>query len=121
MYINAEGHTQLSLSNLLRHDPKDRENLHHDLHDDVRQSCCRPDLDVLFKTLKKAFHTAKQVYQSVLAGADILNGLDIVTVTNTHTTGQERCLLGREYQSQQKSHSKVEMPAIHIREFIRLP
>jgi hypothetical protein len=65
------------MSDLLRHDPKDRDDLHRDLHDDVRQSRSWSDLDIFFKTLKKAFHAAKQIDEtrSVLASADILNGL----------------------------------------------
>ena len=74
-----EGLTQFSLSNFLGHDPKDREYLHHDLNDDVRQSRRRPDLDILFKALEKAFHAAEQVNQSILASADILDGLGDVS------------------------------------------
>jgi hypothetical protein len=75
-YINKERHTRSSLPDLLRHDAKDREYLNHDLDDDVRHSCGRPDLYIFFKPLKKVFQAAKQVHKSILASADILNGLD---------------------------------------------
>ena len=54
-----EAHTQFSLPDLLRHDPKDREDLNHDLDDDVRHTCGRSDVYVLFKTLKKVLYSAK--------------------------------------------------------------
>ena len=60
---------------LLRHNPKDQENLNHDLYNDVRQSRRRPDLDIFFKTLEKVFHAAEEVDKSILAGADVLDGL----------------------------------------------
>jgi hypothetical protein len=77
------GRTGSPLPDLLRHDPKDREHLNHDLYDDVRHGCGRPNLHIFFKTLKKVFHATKKVNQSILAGANILNGLK-EGVTTTH-------------------------------------
>ena len=73
--INQEGHTCSPLPDLLRHDPKDRDYLDHDLYDDVRHSHRRSDMNVFFQTDEKELHAAKQVYKSILAGADILDGL----------------------------------------------
>ena len=76
MDINREGHTRSSLPDLLRHGPEDRQYLNHDLDDDVRHSRGRPDLYILFKPLEKVLQTAKQVHKSILASADILDGLE---------------------------------------------
>ena len=73
--INQEGHTRSPLPDLLRDDPKDRDYLDHDLDDDVRHSRRRSDMNVFFQTDEKEIHAAKQVYKSVLASADILDGL----------------------------------------------
>jgi hypothetical protein len=54
-----EGHTEWSLLDFLGHDPKDRNNLDHDLNDDVRHSRCRSDLYIHLKPLEKEFHAAK--------------------------------------------------------------
>src|SRR6266702_1983883 len=93
-FINREGHTRSSLPYFLRHDPKDREYLNHDLYNHVRHSCCRPDFDILFKPLKKKFQAAKQVYKSILASADILDGLRDRGVIETHT-GSRKTLTWR--------------------------
>ena len=87
-----DGHTQFPLSNLLRHDAKDRENLNHDLYDNVCHSCGRPNVYVLLKTPKKVFHAAKQVDKSVFASANILNGLRHVFVKKAHIPRQEAYL-----------------------------
>jgi hypothetical protein len=94
--INKDGHTRSSLPDLLRHNPKDREYLNHDLDDDVRHSCGRPDLYIFFKPLKKVFQAAKQVHKSILASANILDGLKDRRdrgVTKLPTPGQERKML----------------------------
>ena len=86
-----EVRTQFSPSDLLRHDPKDREDLNHDLYDDVRHSCGRLDVCVFFKTLKKVFHAAKQVDKSILASANILDGLsDVFCYDDSHATSGKR-------------------------------
>ena len=63
------------MTDLLRHDPKDRQNLNHDLYDDVCQSLSRPDLDIFLKTLEEIFQAAEEVDEGILAGADVLDGL----------------------------------------------
>ncbi|KAI9428988.1 hypothetical protein H4582DRAFT_2066031 [Lactarius indigo] len=60
---------------------------------------------MLFKTLKKVVHAAKQLYESILAGADILDGLSDAFVTKA-VPGQERCSLGGGLQFPRRSHSK---------------
>src|SRR6266702_4433336 len=114
-----EVHTHLSLPDLLRNDPKDRENFDHDLNDDVRHGCGRSDLYICLEPLKKVCDAAKEVYKGILASAEILNGLIDVTVTKARVSGQERCSLGRGRQSQRKSHSKVGISAVmHVRRWI---
>src|SRR6266702_1292276 len=83
--INREGHTRSSLPDLLRHDPKDREYLNQDLYDDVRHSCRRPDLDILFKPLKKIFQAAKQFYKTHFAYTHILGRLGDNSIPETNT------------------------------------
>jgi hypothetical protein len=68
-------HTGSSLPYFLRHDPKDRDNLNHDLDDDVPHGRRRSDLYVCLKPLEKVFHAAKQVDKSIFASADILDSL----------------------------------------------
>ena len=55
----GKAHTGSSLPDLLRHDPKDRDNLNHDLHDDVPHGRRRSDLYICLKPLEKVFHAAK--------------------------------------------------------------
>jgi hypothetical protein len=69
------------------HNPKDQEYLSHDLYSDVLHSFGWPDLDILFQALKKVFQAAKQIHKSVLASADIPNGLKVNGVTRTHAPG----------------------------------
>ena len=91
LYHGRIGHTQFPLPDLLRHNPEDRENLNHDLSDDVCHSSSRPDVYIFFKTLKKEFHAAKQVYKSILTCANILNGLcDIFCQDGSHATSGKR-------------------------------
>jgi hypothetical protein len=52
-------HTGSSLLDFLRHNPKDRDNLNHDLDEDVPHGRRRSDLYVCLKSLKKVFHAAK--------------------------------------------------------------
>ena len=59
----------------LRNDPKDRDNLNHDLDHDVYHCRRRSDLYVRLEPLKEVFHTVKQVDESILASADIFNSL----------------------------------------------
>ena len=73
------GRTGLPLPDLLRDDPKDRKHLNHDLYNDVRHSCGRPNIHIFFKTHKEVFQATKQVHQSMLASADILDGLGNVS------------------------------------------
>ena len=75
MNINQEGHTCSSLPHLLRHDPKDRDYLDHDLDDDVRHGRRRSDMNIFLKSDEKGLHVAEQVYKSILAIANILDGL----------------------------------------------
>ena len=71
----GETHTGPPLPDFPRHDPKDRDDLNHDLDDDVYHGLRRSDLYICFKTLEKVFHTAKQIGERVFACADILNSL----------------------------------------------
>ena len=78
------GRTGSPLPDLLRDDPKGQEHLNHDLYDDVCHSCGRPNIHIWFKTLKKVFQATKQVHQTILASADILDGLgDVSSQTPT--------------------------------------
>jgi hypothetical protein len=52
-------HTGSSLAHFLRHDPKYRDHLNHDLDDDVPHGRRRSDLYVCLEPLEKAFHAAK--------------------------------------------------------------
>jgi hypothetical protein len=70
-----EWHTGSSLLEFLRHDPEDRDNLNHDLDEDVPHGCRRSDPYVCLKPLEKVFHAAKEVDKSILAGADIIDSL----------------------------------------------
>jgi hypothetical protein len=70
----------------------------HDLNDDVYHCCRRSDLDVCLNPLEEEFHTAKQVDQSILASADILNSLRPLSVTTTPTPDQGRHSLVGELQ-----------------------
>jgi len=63
------------LPDLLCHDPKDREHLDHNFHDDVLHNRRWLNWYVSLEPLKKAFHAAKEVYKGISAGADILDGL----------------------------------------------
>ena len=72
---NQERHTCSALTDLLRHNPKDRDYLDHDLNEDVRHSRRLLDIDVSFKPEEKELHAAKKVYQSILASAVIFNDL----------------------------------------------
>jgi hypothetical protein len=54
-----ETQTGSALPDFLSHDPKDRDNLNHDLDDDVPHGCRRSDLYVCLKPLEKVFHAAK--------------------------------------------------------------
>ena len=68
-------HTESSLLNFLRYDPKDRNNLDHDLNNDVRHSCRRLDVYVRLKPLEKEFHAAKQLDKNILGSANVLHSL----------------------------------------------
>ena len=87
--VNQEGHTCSPLTDLLRHDPKDRDYLDHDLNDDVRHSGRRSDIDVFFKPYEKEFHTAKQIYKSILASAVVFNGLRDMYHVVTRRVGED--------------------------------
>jgi hypothetical protein len=52
-------HTGSSLPDFLCHDPKDRDNLDHDIDHDVPHGRRRSDLYVCLKPLEKVFHAAK--------------------------------------------------------------
>src|ERR1700761_8149106 len=82
-------HTGSSLPDFLCHDPKDRDNLNHDLDDDVCHGRRRSDLYICLEPLKKVFYTAKQVNKSILASADILNTLRGMLVVKTPTRVKE--------------------------------
>jgi hypothetical protein len=63
------------LPDFLRHDTEDRDNLNHNLNNDVRHRRGRPEVYIFFKPHEKGFHAAKQVDKSILVSADILNSL----------------------------------------------
>ena len=71
----GETHTGSSLTDFLCHNSKDRDNLNHDLDNDVPHGRRRSDRCVCLKPLEKVFHTTKQVDESIFACADILNSL----------------------------------------------
>jgi hypothetical protein len=79
---------------LLCYDPKDRNNLDHDLNDDLRHARRRSDGNIFFKPHKKIFHAVEQVDNSILGSADVLNGLRGTYVTKTSTHDQGRYSLG---------------------------
>ena len=68
-------HTESSLLNFLRYDPKDRNNLDHDLNNDVRHGRRRLDVYIRLKPLEEEFHAAKQLDKNILGSADVLNSL----------------------------------------------
>jgi hypothetical protein len=70
-----ESLTRPALRDLLRHDPKDRDHLDHDLDDDVYHSRRWSNVDVLLKPIKKEFHAAEQVCKNLFDSADILDSL----------------------------------------------
>ena len=86
----GETHTGSSLTDFLRHDPKDRDNLNHDFDNDVPHGRRRSDLYVRFKPLEKVFHTAKQVDESIFAFPDILNSLRGKKKSQTYTFANSR-------------------------------
>ena len=67
--------TGSSLTDFLRYDPKDRDNLDHDLDDDVPHGRRRLDLYICLKSLEEVFHAVKQIDKSIIASADVLNSL----------------------------------------------
>jgi hypothetical protein len=69
--------TESSLLGLLRHDPKDRNNLDHDLNDNLRHGHRRSDGNIFLKPHKKIFHAAEQIDESILSSADVFNGLRV--------------------------------------------
>ena len=74
-YINEKSHTGSSLLDFLCHNAEDRDDLNHGLNDNVHHSGGRPEMNVLFKTHEKQFHSAKQVDKSILINAYILDSL----------------------------------------------
>ena len=54
-----ETHTGSSLTDFLRHNPKYRDDLNHDLDDDVPHGRRRSHLYVYLKSLEEVFHAAK--------------------------------------------------------------
>ena len=68
-------HTGSSLPDFLCYDPKDRDDLNHDLDNDIRHGRRRSDLYIRLEPLEKVFHTTKQVDKHILASADILDSL----------------------------------------------
>ena len=68
-------HTRSSPLDFLRHDPKDRDNLDHNLDNDVPHCRSRSDLNICLKSLEEEFHAIKQIDKSIFAGADVLNSL----------------------------------------------
>ena len=113
--IDRERHTRSSLPDLLRHDPKDRDNLHHDLHYNVSHSRRRSNVDVFLKPVEEEFHAAKQVCKSTLTSADILNSLGVMSPR--HPRGIKKAnSLGGGHQFQQKWHSPEGIPVSgHVR------
>jgi hypothetical protein len=79
--MNGEEHTGSPLPDFLRHYPKDRDNLNHDLHDDISHGCRRSDHYICLKALEEEFHAAKEVDESIFASSDILNTLRGIYVT----------------------------------------
>ena len=67
--------TLSTLTNFLGHDPKDRDNLNHNLDDDVPHGRRRSDLYICLKSLEEVFHAAKQIDENIFASADVLNCL----------------------------------------------
>jgi hypothetical protein len=67
--------TEWSLLDFLRDDAKDRNNLDHDLNNNLRHGRCRSNGDIFFKPHKKIFHAIEQVDKSFLGSADVLNSL----------------------------------------------
>jgi hypothetical protein len=96
--MNGEKHTGSSLPDFLRHYPKDRDNLNHDLDDDVYHGRRRSNLDICLKTLEKVFHTAEQIDKGIFTRADIFDGLRGVSVIETPTPSQGIRSLGGEFQ-----------------------
>ena len=91
---DGETHTGSPLPDFLRHDPKDRDNLDHDLDDNVPHCRSRSDLYICLKSFEEVFHAIKQIDKGVFAGSDVLDGLGSIWVSKTHTLGQERYSLG---------------------------
>ena len=73
--MGKEERTGSSLPDFFRHYPKDRDNLNHDLYDNISHGCRWSDLYICLKALEKEFHAAKDVDKSIFASAHILNGL----------------------------------------------
>ena len=55
----GETHTGSSLPDFFRYNPKYRDDLNHDLDDDVPHGRRRSDLYVCLKSLEEVFHAAK--------------------------------------------------------------
>ena len=91
----GETHTGSSLLYFLRDNAEDRDDLNHDLDDDVYHSLRRSDLYVCFKPLEKVFHTAKKIDESVFACADILNSLKGKQSQNYLFAGSRKVLTWR--------------------------
>lgn len=105
--MESEEHTSSPLSDLLRQDPKDPENLNHDLANHVGHSRRRSDLYVCFETLKKEFDAVKDLYKNILTSADSFDSLRDRDVTKIYMLDRRIHSLEGVYQSQQKSHLTV--------------
>ena len=85
--------TLSTLTNFLGHDPKDRDNLNHNLDNDVRHRRRRSDVYVFLKPFKKEFQATKQVCKGFLASADILDGLRSVGPARSAGRARSRKML----------------------------
>ena len=98
--MNGEEHTGSPLPDFFRHDPKDRDNLNHDLYNYISHGYRRSDLYICLKALEKEFHAAKQVDKDIFASAHILNGLRGTSVTKIPVSGGKGSSLGGGLQCQ---------------------
>jgi hypothetical protein len=95
-YINEKMHTGSSLTDFLCHDAKDRDDLNHNLNNDIHHGRGRPEMYIFFKPHEKGFHSAKQVDESILVSADILDSLWDIWIGKMPGVVQGTCLLGEE-------------------------
>ena len=74
------------LSNFLGHNTEDRDNLNHNLDDDVSHGRGWSELYIFLEPLEKGLHPAEQVDKSILASADILHSLRDMWASKTSTS-----------------------------------